>query len=52
MVDVYVYDANKDEFYSADGQQVKYNGTNIPESAIWSNDPNREKEHILLTASK
>ena len=52
VVDVYIYDAEKNEFYSADGRHLCYDGTNVPDSAIWSNDPNRSKEHILLTASK
>ncbi|MDD1793609.1 hypothetical protein LRP50_10760 [Enterovibrio sp. ZSDZ42] len=49
-VSVYIYDTEAEEFFAVNGTRVKYDGSNIPEATIWSTDPNREKEHILLTA--
>lgn len=50
VLDVFILDMETACFHRFDGSRVRYDGTNIPESEVWSTPPDTEMERIVLVA--
>lgn len=51
-VAVYVLDSTNGMFYPYDGTRLQYDGANIPDAEIWSEEPDGSKHKIVLAAEK
>ena len=47
---VFVLDTEKGQFYPYDGTRMRYDGVSIPESAIWSDHPDKTHWPVVLIA--
>ncbi|KJV47788.1 hypothetical protein VH86_14470 [Pantoea sp. BL1] len=50
LLQVFVLDTNEGKFYPYDGTKIRYDGTCIPESKIWSVHPDESLQGIILIA--
>lgn len=47
---VFVLDTEKGQFYPYDGTEMCYDGMSIPESAIWSQHPDKTRHSVVFIA--
>ncbi|MBB6116690.1 hypothetical protein F4826_003632 [Rahnella inusitata] len=47
---VFILDTEKGQFYPYDGSKMRYDGVSIPESAIWSEHPDKTHWPVVLIA--
>ncbi|MBV6818772.1 hypothetical protein KWG64_12550 [Rahnella sp. PD12R] len=47
---IFVLDTAKGQFYPYDGTKMRYDGVSIPESAIWSDHPDKTHRPVVLIA--
>lgn len=47
---VFVLDTEKGQFYPYDGTEMRYDGMSIPESAIWSQHPDKTRHSVVFIA--